>query len=385
MLLCSATLGFAGERANTVSSREQPLVFVLPPIENITEMYEKFLPLMDYLEQAVSRKIVLTVARDYQDALEMIKTGKAQLAYLDPAAYCEAAHRDGVIPLARTIRNGAATYRSVLIVRRDSQVTKIIEARGKSLALGSISSSSSYLIPVVMFKEVGIGLSDFTSVDYLEQEDRIALSVLSKRHDVGGLSERVARKYIKDGLKIINTSEPIPQYVLCASAKLPARLRDDVRQALVSIGRDRTPGLVEALGDMDGFAPAEERDFDVVRVMIKNLTGKNYLRYGKNAIKVAILPLYSAITLFERFDPLMRYLSAKTGYEFKLVIPKDFEDFFETIERGEARVLLFQSLHLYPACPEGPPHRLCQYDHGGVGRQLPRHHHHAPGQPDRHP
>jgi len=335
VLLLAQADGFCRERLP--SSSEAPLVFVLPPVENITEMYEKFLPLKDYLEQAISRTIVLTVARDYQDAIEKIETGAGHLAYLDPAAYCEAAHRNAVVPLVRTIRNGSATYRSVLVVRRDSPVTKIIEARGKRLALGNISSSSSYLIPVVMLKEVGINLNDFASVDYLEQEDRIALSVLSKRHDVGGMSERVARKYVDDGLKIIHLSEPIPQYALCASAKLPPALREALRRALVSISRERAPGVVEAMKDMDGFAPAEERDFDVVRVMIKNLTGKNYLRYGKNSIKVAILPLYSAITLFERFDPLMRYLSAETGYEFKLVIPRDFEDFFETIERGEVQ------------------------------------------------
>lgn len=319
------------------ASSEPPLVFVLPPVENITEMYEKFLPLKAYLERAIARSIVLTVARDYQDALEKIESGSGQLAYLDPAAYCEAAQRQRVIPLVRTIRNGSATYRSVLVVRSDSPITKIIEARGRRLALGNISSSSSYLIPVVMFKEVGIGLGDFSSVDYLEQEDRIALSVLAKRHDVGGLSERVARKYVRDGLKIINTSEPIPQYVVCASAKLAPALRERLRKALAAINRDRVPEIVEAMKDMDGFAAVEERDFDVVRVMIKNLTGRNYLRYGKNSVKVAILPLYSAITLFERFDPLMRYLSERTGYEFKLVIPRDFEDFYETIERGEAQ------------------------------------------------
>jgi phosphate/phosphite/phosphonate ABC transporter binding protein len=32
----------------------------------------------------------------------------------------------------------------------------------------------------------------------------------------------------------------------------------------------------------------------------------------------------------------MRYLSSRTGREFKLVIPKDFEDFFAIIERGDA-------------------------------------------------
>jgi phosphonate transport system substrate-binding protein len=313
-----------------------PLVFILLPVENASVVYEKFLPLKDYLEKAISRKIILRIAQNYQEAIHSIGTGEAHLAYLDPSAYCEARFLHRIVPMVKTIRNGSPTYRSVIVARSASGIHKIVEAKGMRLALGNNSSSSSYLIPAVMFKEVGIGLADFSTVDFLEQEDRIALSILTNRHDIGGISERVALKYLDDGLSIINVSEPIPQYALCASASLPIALRNTIRRTLLSISRERQPELVAAMKDIDGFAPVEDREFDVVRVMIKNLTGKNYLAYPKNAIKVAILPLYSAITLFERFDPLMRYLTAKTGHEFRLVIPKDFEDFYETIARNEA-------------------------------------------------
>ncbi len=332
--ICSAaSSGYAGQAQPDPS----PLVLIILPVENVSVMYEKFLPLKDYLEKAVSRKIVLKVAQNYQDAIDTIGTGRAHLAYLDPSTYCEARRRYGVVPLAKTILDGSSTYTSVIAARKDSPITKIVEVKGKRLALGNIHSSSSYLIPAVMFKEVGIGLNDFTSVDYLEQEDRIALSILARRHDIGGLSERVARKYLNDGLKIIHVSEAIPQYSLCASPGLPAGLRSAIRHALLSIGKTGNPALIAALKDIDGFAPASDRDFDVVRVMIKNLNGKNYFEYGKNTIKVAILPLYSAITLFDRLDPLMRYLTEKTGYEFKLVIPRDFEDFFDTVKRGDVQ------------------------------------------------
>ena len=317
------------------STEQPPLVFIIPPVENISYMYEKFLPLKDHLEKALSRKIVLKVARNHEEAVESIGTGRAQLAYLDPSAYCEAKSRYGVIPLVKPVMGGSSTYRSVIVARKDSPINKIVEAKGKRLALGNSRSSSSSLIPAVLFKEVGIGLNDFSAVDYLEQEDRIALSVLAKRHDLGGMSERVAQKYLDAGLKIIKESEPIPQYTLCACACLPEGTRNAIRRALLSIGTAGDAGLIAAMKDIDGFTTAEDRDFDVVRVMIRNLTGKNYLVYGNNTVKVAHLPLYSAITLFDRFDPLMRYLSRKTGYEFKLVVPKDFEDFFDIVRRGE--------------------------------------------------
>jgi phosphonate transport system substrate-binding protein len=313
----------------------QPLILIILPVENISIMFEKFLPLKDFLEKELSHKIILKIAQNYQEAIEFIGTGAAHLAYLDPSSYCEAKDRYNVIPIAKAIKSGSPTYKSVIVTRSDSGINKIIEAKGEKLALGNKSSTSSYLIPAVMFKEVGIGIDDFVAVDFLEEEDRIALSVLTGRHMVGGMSESVANKYVADGLKIIKTSESIPQYSISSYSGLSEELREKLKKALISIDKDRHPDLVHAMKDIEGFAPSEDRDFDVVRVMIKNLTGKDYLKYGSNSKKVAILPLYSAITLYDRFDPLMRYLSKKTGYEFKLVIPKDFESFFDTIAKGK--------------------------------------------------
>jgi phosphonate transport system substrate-binding protein len=338
-LFLSAVFSSPAESSGTQNgpqwSGPPPLVFIIPPVENVSAMYEQFLPLKEYIEKEISRPITLEIARNYQEAISDIGTGKAGLAFLDPSAYCEARHLHKVVPLAKTVLGGSSRYRSVIVARKDSPIDRIAEGKGMRLALGNTSSSSSYLIPAVMFKEVGLVLDDFASVGFLENEDRIALSVLTRKHDLGGMSERIALKYLDDGLKIIRTSEAIPQYSICASSKLPRDVRDKIRKALLSVNSDRTPGLIAAMKGLDGFAPVEDRDFDVVRVMIRNLTGENYLEYRKGVVKVAILPLYSAITLFERFDPLMRYLTLRTGREFKLVIPKDFEDFFRTVKEGK--------------------------------------------------
>jgi len=333
LLAGTAALVRAGQPAAVA---QPPLIFIISPVENIDVMYERFLPVKDHLERATGRRVLLKIAQTYQEAIDSVGMGGAHLAYLDPAAYCEARSRSAVAPLVRTVLEGSLFARSVIVTRADSPITRIIDGRGKSMALGAARSSSSSLIPIVMFKEVGIDLKDFRSVDYLEQEDRIALSVLSRHHELGGMSEAVARKYAGDGLRIIKTSEAVPQYVVCASPRLSADVRGDLRKALLSFRAPRQVGAAPSAPGIVRFAAAEDRDFDVVRVMIRNLTGRNYLEYRQDAIRVAILPLYSAITLFDRFDPLMRYLSKKTGREFKLVIPKDFEDFFSVIEQGNA-------------------------------------------------
>ena len=98
--------------------------------------------------------------------------------------------------------------------------------------------------------------------------------------------------------------------------------------------------------NIEKFVFAEDRDFDYIRVLIRNFKGKDYIEYPKNTIKVAILPLYSPLTIYKKFDPLMRYLSEKTGYEFKMVIPKNFEEFIKIVSQGKVH-FSYQNPYVY--------------------------------------
>ncbi len=321
-------------RQGSPASAAAPIIFSILPAESAGAMYERFLPLKYQLEKTLNVPVVIRIAKDYETAMQEIGSGQAHITCLDPATYCEARARYGknVIPLVRTIRREGELSRSVLIAKQGGAVEKIIQAKGKRLVLGNRQSSFGYLIPLAMLQDVGIGIKDFASVDYVQQEDGVALSVLIGNHDVGALSEAVAKKFLADGLVIVKASEAIPQYVLCASHRVPQKTREVIINGLVS--PSPTHGVPAAEQELGGFVAAEDRDFDAVRVMMGNLTGRDYIEYGPKTIKVAVLPLYSAITLFERYDPLMRYLSRKTGYEFKLVIPRDFDDFIEVVKSG---------------------------------------------------
>lgn len=328
--------GLPGPSPQEPKPEKPSLVLSILPVERAGEMYARFLPLKYYLEHALKQPVIIKVPKDFESAVRELVNGEVHMAYLDPATYCEARarHHDKVVPLVRAVTGGRATSRSVLVAKNDGAVRKVADLKGKRLALGTQQSTFSYLVPLAMLHDVGLGMKDFASVDFLQQEDRVALSVLVGNHDVGGMSESVALKYADDGLAIVKRSEMIPQFFLSGSSALDAKTKEGVVQALVSL---KDAGVLAPIDrEIEGFAVAEDRDFDVVRVMISNVTGKDYIEYGKRTVRVAILPLYSAITMYDRYEPLMRYLSQHTGYEFKLVIPKSFEDFMDLMRSGRA-------------------------------------------------
>src|SRR5690606_8077496 len=64
--------------------------------------------------------------------------------------------RSGAEPLLLTERNGVARYHSVFFVRRDSPVNTLEDLKGRTLAMQSAWSTSSYLVPAMELLARGI-------------------------------------------------------------------------------------------------------------------------------------------------------------------------------------------------------------------------------------
>ncbi|MCS7202854.1 MAG: phosphate/phosphite/phosphonate ABC transporter substrate-binding protein [Thermodesulfovibrio sp.] len=330
-LSCSKIQEEKSSQAKFVENRE-PIVIGTLPEESPRVIYEKLYPLKRLISDKIQMPVVIEIAKDFKDLENKIKKEKIHLLIVDPATYCELKWllKGKILPLVKP-EGGKAETRSVFVTKDGKGIEKIFDSLGKKLALGEEKSSFSYLIPLSMLRDVDISIGDFKSVDMLGKEQRVALSVLIGDHDVGAMSETTATKYIKDGLKIIRYSEPTPRFLIAYSDTLKKEEVEKIKDAIIHKSNEEVYRSME----VERFILAEDRDFDYIRVLIKNLKGSDYTEYGPKTIKVAILPLYSPLTIYKRYDPLMRYLSEKTGYEFKLFIPKNFEEFIQIVSEGK--------------------------------------------------
>jgi len=304
-----------------------PLEFLVVPVEKETAMFRRFLPVKNCLQNRLNRQVNLKLGHDAQAAIDALRYKAWDVAYVDPSLYCEMKDKYSVQPVVKLKREKQETYRSTLVVRRDSDWGKLADIRGASLALGQPESSATHLIPLSLLRQADLDLSDLAQVSTLPNEDEIALSVLVGDHDVGAMSMEVYKKYRSEGLRILKTSEEIPQFVICARPDLNQTTVDRIRRALLQ----DCPLEDEKLS----FVSVQDREYNIVRIMLKNMTGKDYLTYPPGTVKLGLLPLYSAITLNKRFSPLAAYLSRQTGRDFRLVIPKDFEEFVHLVRTGE--------------------------------------------------
>lgn len=350
VFLACARRPVAAEAADGGAEPRSPgagtLTLLVLPVERAEVMYERFLPLKHHLEMALGTPIAVRVAKDFESAAQEIGRGEVHLACLDPAAYCEvrARFKEGVAPLVSAVGREGLASRSVLVAKSGNGIARAVDAGGKRLALGAQQSAFSYLMPLAMLDDLGIRAKDFSSVELLQQEDRVALSVLVGESDLGGISEAVAKKYAADGLRVLKSSEVASRAMICGTRSLT----DPAKRAIIqSLEQLKDPAILSPLDpDIGGFVATGDRDYDRVRLMIRSAAGQDTIEYSPDTVRVAILPLYSPTTLFERFDPLMRHLSRKTGREFKIVIPRDFEDFMGLVLSGAVE-FSYQNAYLY--------------------------------------
>jgi phosphonate transport system substrate-binding protein len=270
LLLALLALWLVG--AAPAAEPEKPrLTFVVHPFDTPTRLYARFRPLCDYLSSALGRPVVLRVASTYEEQIEHIAEGKADLAYIGPTPYVRAHDRYAPVRLlAAEAENGKASYQSVIVVRTDSPVRQLADLRNRTVAFGADKSFSSFYIPRLMLQNAGVRLSDLKNYAYLGRHERVALAVLHKDFDAGGLRLEMAQQYLDRGLRIVTTSDPLPPHAIVASPKLAEPLAETVQKALIwptPRGRE----AFKALGDEVSFVTITDKEYDLAREVVRRL------------------------------------------------------------------------------------------------------------------
>src|SRR6266513_6093488 len=109
----------------TNSARAQELKFGFTPVLSEPEMRAEFEPLMNYLSESIGQKVNLYIAKDYGDLRTQMENGSVDVGSFSPFAYVDAARGEKTRIIAQSIIEGSATYRGIIVTRRDSGLKSI--------------------------------------------------------------------------------------------------------------------------------------------------------------------------------------------------------------------------------------------------------------------
>ena len=197
--------------------------------------------LADYLSDRTGISINLRRCKNYKEAIASLTDGSAQIGWLGPYAYKEAAGRDGSIePFAVGVPKSKSTpnYYSVFIVRPDSDIKMLVDVRNSSIALVNVYSTSGYDVPKRELAEVGIDIDnkgDFKSITHVVNHNEAVHAVLERRVDVAPVSSIYLQEMVASGaidsssFRILHQSPAIPGALLVFTLNLESDLKQRIK------------------------------------------------------------------------------------------------------------------------------------------------------------
>ena len=225
--------------------------------------------LLDKLQESLQMKIKPFVATDYNGVIEALRSKKLDIALLGPFSYALATTVADVeaFALLETQRQGA-TYRSVIIARKDHGIHGLRDLSGKTFAFVDPGSTSGFLFPKAGLIKAGYDPDTyFSRVIFSGGHDASAIAVQNGKVDAAAVADALletaySRGMLKqDEVAVIWTSEAIPGAPIVYRRDLPEDLKAKIRLAFGQI-RDVPWGPKSTI---KRWVPVNDSDYDVIR------------------------------------------------------------------------------------------------------------------------
>ncbi len=201
------------------------------------------------------KNVDILIAENHDQMLRFIRDGRVD--WISETAYSAAllAKNAGAEITLRKWKQGVPSYHSVVFVRQDSGIESLGELQGRSIAFQHPGSTTGFFVPRSLLLALGLQLHPLRSiredtrpgfVNYLFSgaEYNSALWVDKKLVDAAVLSnldwqrEDVVPTAVRDDLKIIYTSTPLPRAVELLRGDLDPRIKAAIKNTLLQAHDD---------------------------------------------------------------------------------------------------------------------------------------------------
>lgn len=236
-------------------------------------MHRRLIPLTRYLSETLDMPVSLKLAKNMSGAINDLSAGTVELAYLTPVAYIKSHERGNTQIIAKTVTKGRASFKLMIVVKKDSPIKSLADLSGKSFAFGDKAA----LLQRAVVVGSGTKLESLGSYKYLGHYDNIVRAVLHGEFDAGILKDTKAYKWQGKGIRILYSSDELPPYNIAASSKVDEKLLAKIRAAFLNLDpkNEKHQKIIKALDKKyDGFTQTNDKEYDVVRKLIAPFSKK---------------------------------------------------------------------------------------------------------------
>ncbi|MFJ4229202.1 phosphate/phosphite/phosphonate ABC transporter substrate-binding protein [Paenarthrobacter nicotinovorans] len=251
---CGGPAESASSAPASASCPNGAITFGIEPYEDPA----KLKPAYDVLANALSKKldcpVTVQVVEDYAAEVLAMRNGKLDLGQFGPLGYVFADSKAGAEPLVSfgTAEKELSSYTAGIWVPKDSPIQSIGDLKGKSLALGSVGSTSGDVLPRFGLREAGIADADL-GMDYTGGHPEALLALTNGKVDAAEINSQTlataiaAGTFKQEDYRKVWTSDPIPNDPITVRGDADPAFKKAVKDAFISLSPEDVAKVGEFL------------------------------------------------------------------------------------------------------------------------------------------
>lgn len=254
------------------------------PSHHKDTLEEKVKPLEALLSKKLGIPVKISVATNFNSIIDAMASKQIDVGFLPSSTYVLAkdkgiadilvqAQRYGVNePSGKNTKDLVDYYRSIIVVKKDSNIKKLEDLKGKRIAFQDTSSASGYIWPIAEMKKAGINIKTDVEQVKIKGHDTAILALLNDEVDAAAVFED-ARNTVKNDIKDvfdkvvpIYSSKPIPNDTISVRSDMSAEWKVNIKDAFIDISKDPTgKKILNDVYSHVGYISSNDNKFDIVR------------------------------------------------------------------------------------------------------------------------
>lgn len=219
-----ALLGAAeAESVAPASAARSEYTITIIPFYGPEKIWALYTPFIDFLKETTGKPWTLKLFANHKELLDGLCDGHVALALLGPVPLGRVMAQCQAEPLVVALgADNTPFYRSTL-VSSDPGLSSLEGLKGKQVGFFK-GSTAAHILPRKILRQAGLDKGDFVPV-FFQSQDHIVNALLSQRIAAAGLKEALFSKFKDKGLRVLATSEPLPNFAFAAAPLVSAEVR----------------------------------------------------------------------------------------------------------------------------------------------------------------
>ena len=349
----------AGQQARAAETIRAGVASMITPVSAV-KYYQQ---VVDYLGQKLGMPAEMVHRTTYDEIDVMLEENKLDVAFICSSPYVLDNEKFGVELLVAPEVHSSVNYHSNIIVHKDSPINSFEELRGKTFVFVDPKSNTGRLYPTFFLAKRHETPEHFFSSYLYSYSHNKSVELVAKNRVDGAAVDSVVYDYMLATnspylvqTRIIHRSPPfgIPPVVV------PAGISPFLKRAMrdIFLGMHEDPEGRQILQGMriDRFALVPDSNYDTIRAMrsfISNTrigfaagspTPVSIQKDDEEVIFFGVLPRDNPVIAYERYQPLMDYLTRVTGLRIELHLEKSYQGVVNSLGRGRISFALLGPL-----------------------------------------